>query len=88
MNIKTIISILAILLCIQTSDTYAKLLQANTSITYIQNTNPSLTIEEYNRIIHSNPKNSNAYVERGIAYFDQGQLDLAIKDYDRALLLN
>jgi tetratricopeptide (TPR) repeat protein len=45
-------------------------------------------IEDYNRAIEVNPKDTVAYVERGIAYAKLGDHRQAIRDYDKAIGLN
>ena len=45
-------------------------------------------IEELTWHINNNPDDIDAYIERGLAYYDSGQYDLAIRDFTRVLSLN
>ena len=40
------------------------------------------------KAIELNPKNSEAYYERGVSYKQKGQMDLAKKDFDKAIELD
>lgn len=42
-------------------------------------------IQNYNRVISKNPRNINAYINRGIAYYRQGKYDQAITNYTQAI---
>jgi tetratricopeptide (TPR) repeat protein len=44
-------------------------------------------IEDYNKTIRLKPDYANAYVSRGIAYYDHGQQQLAIEDFNKAIRL-
>ena len=45
-------------------------------------------IEELTWHINNNPDDIDAYIERGLAYYDSGQYDLAIRDFSRVLSIN
>jgi tetratricopeptide (TPR) repeat protein len=45
-------------------------------------------IADYDEAIRLNPKNANAYTNRGATHKAKGELDLAIADYDEAIQLN
>ncbi|WP_374866511.1 tetratricopeptide repeat protein [Pelatocladus sp. BLCC-F211] len=45
-------------------------------------------IQTYNRVISKNPRDINAYINRGIAYYRQDQYDQAITNYTQALSIN
>lgn len=42
-------------------------------------------ISDYDKAIEINPKDTDAYHNRGLAYYDKGQNDQAISDYDNAI---
>ena len=48
----------------------------------------SKEIEDYTEAIRLNPDDAEAYYNRGLAYYEQGNLDKAIADYDEAIRLN
>lgn len=48
----------------------------------------SKTIEILTQLIDRNAGNANDYNNRGLAYFQSGQLELAIADYNQAIQLN
>ena len=43
---------------------------------------------DFNRALEINPRYDAAYVNRGLAYADKGDLDKAISDFNRALEIN
>ncbi|MEW6528449.1 MAG: tetratricopeptide repeat protein [Candidatus Micrarchaeota archaeon] len=45
-------------------------------------------IQEYTKAIELNPKNADAYFNRGLCYEKQGKYDLAIQDYKKTIKLN
>ncbi|MGH1394411.1 MAG: tetratricopeptide repeat protein [Trichormus sp.] len=45
-------------------------------------------IEEFNRAIQLTPYNADAYLQRGLAYFDSGAVIEAVSDYTEALKIN
>ncbi len=45
-------------------------------------------ISELNKALEINPRNANAYVDRGFAYLRNGQYDQAILDFNKALEIN
>ncbi|MCP6763116.1 MAG: tetratricopeptide repeat protein [Fischerella sp. CENA71] len=45
-------------------------------------------IQTYNRVISKNPRDINAYINRGIGYYRQDQYDQAITNYTQALNIN
>lgn len=47
--------------------------------------NQQKVIQNYNRVISKNPRNINAYINRGIAYYRQGKYDQAITNYTQAI---
>jgi tetratricopeptide (TPR) repeat protein len=47
-----------------------------------------LAIADYSKVIEQNPKDPEAYNNRGNAFFDNLQYDLAIADYTKAIELN
>jgi tetratricopeptide (TPR) repeat protein len=46
------------------------------------------SISECNRAIELNPKDGNAYADRGAVYGSMGQHNKAIEDYTQAIMLN
>src|SRR6476659_2743459 len=42
----------------------------------------------YDKFIKANPKNAEGYFNRGNAYYDLGQNDLAVRDYSEVIKLN
>jgi tetratricopeptide (TPR) repeat protein len=42
-------------------------------------------IQNFNRVISKNPRNLDAYINRGIAYYRQGKYDQAITNYTQAI---
>jgi tetratricopeptide (TPR) repeat protein len=48
---------------------------------------PKEAIAEFDEAIRLNPDYTKAYHNRGLAYFDLGQLERAIQDYDEAIYL-
>lgn len=42
----------------------------------------------YNKAIGLNPEYADAYLDRGVAYYDNGQYDKALADYNKAIELN
>ncbi len=40
------------------------------------------TIRELDEIIRLNPEDAKAYINRGYAYYEKGDYDQAISDYD------
>ncbi len=45
-------------------------------------------VEFYSDVIRNEPNNANAYVDRAVARFQTGQIDLAISDYDAAIRID
>ena len=45
-------------------------------------------IEDFDQATRLNPKNADAYDNRGAAYFRRNDFDKAIADFDRAIQLN
>jgi tetratricopeptide (TPR) repeat protein len=43
---------------------------------------------DFNNALEINPRNENAYNNRGRAYMEKGQYDQAISDYTKALEIN
>ena len=46
------------------------------------------TIEALKEILETNPKNANAWIELGQAYYHNGKIDKAIDAYNQALNIN
>ena len=46
------------------------------------------TIADYNNAIELNPRDAEAYYNRGIAYYNKGQYDQTISDYSKAIEIN
>ena len=47
-----------------------------------------MAIEDYNTAIELDPKNSSAYNNRGFAYFELGEYELAIRDFNEYIRMN
>ena len=47
-----------------------------------------MAIADYSQGIYFMPNDSQFYYNRGIAYADNGNLDLALADYNKAIALN
>jgi Flp pilus assembly protein TadD len=45
-------------------------------------------ISDYTKALEINPRDAEAYYNRGIAYGEKGQYDEAISDYNKALEIN
>jgi len=45
-------------------------------------------IKDFEKVIHIDPNNANAYFNRGCCYDSIGEIDLAISDYSVALELD
>lgn len=59
-----------------TADTFVQLgIACSMSLEYAE------AVEALTQALQKDPKNSDAYIERAIAYFELGNFDLAIKDY-------
>ena len=48
----------------------------------------SAALADYNKALEIKPDNAGAYVNRGLAYANQGELDQAIADFSKALDLD
>ena len=46
-----------------------------------------MAIEAYSKSIDLNPRDANAYYNRGVAYGEKDEVDLALKDYNKAIEL-
>ncbi len=57
-------------------------------INQARNANYKMAIALFDRAIASSSRVSQAYYHRGLAYYDWGNIDRAIADYDRSLNLN
>ena len=49
---------------------------------------PNMAIETYSQAIDFNPRNTDAYYNRGLAYNEKGEFENAINDYSRAIELD
>ena len=47
-----------------------------------------IAIEAYSYVVELNPNNAVAYNNRGLAYYEKGEIELAIKDYNKAIKLS
>jgi tetratricopeptide (TPR) repeat protein len=47
-----------------------------------------MTVKEGDEAVRRNPKDAEAYFNRGCEYYDKGDYDRAIADYTEALRLN
>ena len=61
---------------------------SNSAFTETKTVKESDPVTAYSKAIKINPKDKNAYGERGVAYFRLGKYKLAIADFDKAVQLN
>jgi tetratricopeptide (TPR) repeat protein len=70
------------------NDKFTRKAILSTGYPFLSNEDYDWVIEDYDRAIALDPKFTEAYNNRGIAYSLKNDPDRAIKDYDRALALN
>ena len=60
----------------------------NQGLAYYDAGNYTLAIEQYNKVLQSNPKDEKTLYNRGLAYFKLTNYESAIKDYTDAILID
>jgi tetratricopeptide (TPR) repeat protein len=60
----------------------------DTGTVHLQKGEYDLAISEFNKALEINPRDANAYYNRGLAYWHEGKFDQAILDYSKAIEIN